>query len=145
MYCSELMTLSWTWEVSKNRSARIHYPIIHVIASFTPISPLAYLKTNLILFRTRIVRVHYIFQNSSSVVMLMIVLRGQNWVHFAHRLKCTITMNLNFAIKKIINKKTLKLFSVRGKELFEPIGLQQQQQQQQSDVVCVFQSIFLRN
>ena len=40
-------------------------------------------------------------------------LRGHNCVHFAHRLKCTVTWNSNFL-------RSLKLFSVRVNELFEP-------------------------
>ena len=40
---------------------------------------------------------------------LFIKLKGHNWVHFAHRLqcnvtmKCNVTMNSNFAILKIKN------------------------------------------
>ena len=30
-------------------------------------------------------------------------LRGHHWVHFAHRLLCTVTMNSNFAILKTRN------------------------------------------
>ena len=47
-------------------------------------------------------------------------LRGLNWPHFVHRLRpqCTVTLNLNFAILQ-----NLKLFSIRVKELFEPIVL----------------------
>ena len=32
--------------------------------------------------------------------LLQKVLRGHNWVHFAHRLQCTATLNLNVAILK---------------------------------------------
>ena len=38
-------------------------------------------------------------------------LRGRNWVHFAHRL---------FREFKLCYLKTLKLFSIRVKKLFEP-------------------------
>ena len=44
---------------------------------------------------------------------------SQNWLHFAHRLKCTVTLNSNFASYL----KNLKLFSIRMKELIEPIVL----------------------
>ena len=54
----------------------------------------------------------------SLEIQLEILLRGRNWVHFVHRLWCTVTMNSNFAILK-----NLKLFSIRVKELFEPIVL----------------------
>ena len=29
-----------------------------------------------------------------------VCLRGHNWLHFAHRLECTVTLNSNFAILK---------------------------------------------
>ena len=46
-------------------------------------------------------------------------LRGHNWVHFAHRpiVYCYIEFKLRYL-------KILKLFSIRVKELFEPIVLQ---------------------
>ena len=46
------------------------------------------------------------------------LLRGHSWVHFAHRLYCTVTLN-----SELRYLKNLKLFSIRVKELFEPIVL----------------------
>ena len=38
-----------------------------------------------------------------AFTMGLSMLRGHNWVHFAHRLQCTLTMNSNFAILKTRN------------------------------------------
>ena len=47
-------------------------------------------------------------------------LRGHSWVHFAH--KAIVYCYLEFKLRYL---KKLKLFSIRGKELFEPIGLRE--------------------
>ena len=39
-------------------------------------------------------------------------------MHFVHRLYCTVTLKSNFAILK-----NLELFSMKVKELFEPVVL----------------------
>ena len=53
-------------------------------------------------------------------VSLAAILRGHNWVHFAHRLLvyCYLEFKLHYP-------KNLKLFSIKlVKELFEPLVLQ---------------------
>ena len=59
-------------------------------------------------------------------------LKCPNWVHFAHRPWCTITLNSNFA-----NLKNTNLFSMSVKELFEPIVLQRK-----GDGLLLFSKVF---
>ena len=63
-------------------------------------------------------------------------LKGHNWVHFAHRLLVYCYLEFRFHYLK-----NLKLFSIRVKELFEPIVLQKKSWW----VFALFKSIFLRN
>ena len=44
------------------------------------------------------------------------MLRGHNWVHIVHRLYSALLFKLRYL-------KNLKLFSIRVKELFEPIAV----------------------
>ena len=74
--------------------------------------------------------------NHGIVLCQFSLLRGHNWQHFAHRPQCTVTLNSKFAIFK-----TWKLFSIRVKELNEPIVLWKKRRR----VIALFISIFLRN
>ena len=60
------------------------------------------------------IALHCTREESLCHLFLSTDIRGHNWVHFAHRLWCTVTLNSNFAIL---------LFSIRVKELLEPIVL----------------------
>ena len=48
------------------------------------------------------------------------LLRGHNWVHFAHRLMLLVYCYLEFKLRYL---KNLKLISIRVKELFDPTVL----------------------
>ena len=37
----------------------------------------------------------------NSLLLIYWLFKGHNWVHFAHRSQCTVTLNSNFAILKI--------------------------------------------
>ena len=58
----------------------------------------------------------------------MASLRGHNWLHFTHR--SIVYCSLEF---KLCYLKNLKLFSIRVKELFEPIVLRRK-----GDGLCSF-------
>ena len=46
------------------------------------------------------------------------VLRGHSWVHFAHRVECTVTLNSNFAIEPIVLRKKGDGFLLFLKSIF---------------------------
>ena len=70
-----------------------------------------------------------------NMPQIFLGLRGLNRVHFAHRLWCTVTLNLNFIILNVWN-----CFSIRVKELFKPIVFLEK-----TTGFALFKRIFLRN
>ena len=53
--------------------------------------------------KQRMIAFQTLFQFYTMIVTQarnVLCLRGHNWVHFAHRLQCTVTLNSNFNILK---------------------------------------------
>ena len=69
-------------------------------------------------FRGRVIVSSLLKQTKTETCLDIVALRGHNWQHFAHRPLCIVTLNSIFAIFK-----TWKMFSIRVKELYEPIVL----------------------
>ena len=74
---------------------------------------------------------------ANCLINSKIALRGHNWVHFAHRLYI-VYCYLEFKLRYL---KNLQLFSIRVKELFQPIVLRKKGRR----VFALFIIFFLRN